>query len=231
MEFKEKNLNWFLRVKSLGAVARAIFPTEIEGGDLIPDEPFILVVGPHKTGKETVLVPSYLQEYEFHIMAKAELFNVPVFGWILRNAGGIPVVRTRGRGIDAITPAVEEIKKGFPVLIFPEGTRHSDGVVHEGKTGAIRIALESGAPLVLASLEGMTKRGRKTKRSIRIVAVYYPRDELRLLELEMGKPIPYPTANRLLTDQMMQRLAEGAHTFYVPKAITATTPVEGDGRA
>ncbi|HEY8886660.1 MAG TPA: 1-acyl-sn-glycerol-3-phosphate acyltransferase [Candidatus Microsaccharimonas sp.] len=215
MKFK-KNLNWFLRVWSLGVVARLLFPTKVVGREFIPDGPFVLVVGPHKTEKETVLVPANLWAYEFHIMAKDELFRVPIFGWILKTAGGIRVVRKNGRGADAITPSVAELKKGFPVLIFPEGTRFDeDADLHTGKTGAVRIALLANAPIVLAGLRGMTTTGLRSKRSIHIGEPFYPHAELNILQRTIVEKLPEGKAARQLTDRMMQRLATLADTQYI----------------
>jgi len=215
MKFK-KNLNWFLRVWSLGAVARLLFPTKVVGGELIPDGPFVLVVGPHKTEKETVLVPAFLHRYEFHILAKDSLFRIPVFGWLFRNAGGIPVVRKEGRGADVIQPSVKELAKGFPVLIFPEGTRfEDDDDLHTGKTGAIRIALLANVPIVLVGLRGMNTKRIRVKRSIHIGEPFYPHDELGLIQRTMVERLPEGRAARQLTDRMMQRLAVLSDTDYI----------------
>ena len=214
MKFK-KNLNWFLRTVTLGAFARYRWLTKVVGVELIPDQPFVLVVGPHKTAKETVLVPGYLQKYEFHIMAKDSLFRVPVFGKIFKNIGGIQVVRTGGRGVDALGPSVVELKKGFPVMVFPEGTRfEEDADLHMGKTGAIRIALQAKVPIVLVGLRGMAKASHDDERSIHI-GLFYPHEELNIIQRMIVEKLPEGKAARLLTDLMMQQLAVLANTDYV----------------
>lgn len=213
MKFK-KNLNWFLRVWSLGLVARLLFPTKVVGRDLIPDGPFILVVGPHKSMTETVLVPAFLHEYEFHIMAKVELFTVPLLGLILRRAGGIPVTRSNGRGVDSIAPAVAELQKGYPVLVFPEGTRFKDGDIHNGRTGAVRIALHADVPIVMVALQGMTRWGPYSRRAIVIAGVFHPAEALSRLQYEMDKTLSGTIAARLLTDQMMGYISNDAGMPY-----------------
>ena len=214
MKFK-KNLNWFLRTATLGAFARKRWPTKVVGAELIPDEPFVLVVGPHKTAKETVLVPGYLHKYEFHIMAKDSLFRAPVFGWILKNAGGIQVIRTGGRGADSIGPSVAELKKGFPVMVFPEGTRfEEDADLHTGKTGAIRIALQAKVPIVLAGLRGMAEASPDDEHSIHI-GLFYPHEELNIIQRMIVEKLPEGKAARRLTDRMMQQLAVLANTDYI----------------
>jgi 1-acyl-sn-glycerol-3-phosphate acyltransferase len=215
MKFK-RNTNWFLRVSSLGFFTRLLFPTKVVGLETMPNEPFVLFVGPHKSAKETVLVPAYLHYYEFHILAKESLFRIPVFGWLFRKAGGIPVVRSEGQGVASVKPAVQEIEGGFPVLIFPEGTRYDEDTdMHEGRTGAVRIALETGAPIVLAANRGMTKN-RAEARMIILSKPYYLKDVLSLLNLAVGKS-PDGLVARTLTNYFIKELAKLSVTEYVGK--------------
>jgi 1-acyl-sn-glycerol-3-phosphate acyltransferase len=212
MKFK-KNLNWFLRTGTLGLYARKRWPTKVVGRDQIPNEAYVLVVGPHKTGKETVIVPAHLQEYEYHIMAKASLFAIPVFGWIFTKAGGIPVFRKDGRAADVIGPSVEELRKGFPILIFPESTRFYDPALHRGKAGAVRIALLANSLIVLAGLRGMMNTAPDAERSIHL-GVFDPRAELEKIRQTRTEKLSDAEGARLVTDVMMEQLAELANTVY-----------------
>ncbi|MHA3684727.1 lysophospholipid acyltransferase family protein [Leucobacter sp. HY1910] len=87
-------------------------------------------------------------------MAKASLFKVPVFGWLLRASGQVPVeregaARASGRG-GAMGGAGALIKNDSGVIVYPEGTltRDPDLWPMRGKSGAVRLALESGIPLI-----------------------------------------------------------------------------------
>lgn len=90
-------------------------------------------------------------------MAKASLFKVPVLGWMLRSSGQIPVQREGGtrRGSDAnpMGAASELIRREAGVIVYPEGslTRDPDLWPMRGKTGAVRLAFESGMPLIPAA--------------------------------------------------------------------------------
>jgi 1-acyl-sn-glycerol-3-phosphate acyltransferase len=212
MKFK-KSLNGFLRGPTLGAGARLLFPTEVVGRELLPDEPYVLAAGPHKTYKETVIVPAFLQEHEFHIMAKDSLFRIPVFGWIFRNAGGIPVIRGGGRGGEAIAPAVAELGKGYPVLIFPESTRFDDFELHRGKDGAVRIALQANVKIVLAGIRGMHKDGLHSERSIHL-GLFDPQAESDFILETSTEELSDKDVIRLVTVVMMERLAKLADTTY-----------------
>lgn len=83
-------------------------------------------------------------------LAKAALFEVPVVGWIVASAGQIPVYRLTADASRSFGAAVEAVEQGECVVVYPEGTisRQPDLWPMTGKTGAARIALSSGVPVV-----------------------------------------------------------------------------------
>lgn len=90
-------------------------------------------------------------------MAKASLFRVPVFGWLLRKSGQIPVERAGAARVSndgsPMGAASELIKRQSGVIVYPEGslTRDPDLWPMRGKSGAVRLALETGIPLIPAA--------------------------------------------------------------------------------
>jgi 1-acyl-sn-glycerol-3-phosphate acyltransferase len=95
-------------------------------------------------------------------MAKSELFN-PVLAPLLRAAGAFKVRRGEG-DMDAMRTAAELAREGEIVVMFPEGTRQKKGLrkKHEARphTGAARIALAAGVPLVPAAITGTDRLSR-----------------------------------------------------------------------
>lgn len=83
-------------------------------------------------------------------LGKAEVFAIPLVGRILRSAGQIPVYRQSNDASKAFAAAVEAVRSGRCVIVYPEGTitRDPDGWPMVGKTGAARIALATGCPVV-----------------------------------------------------------------------------------
>lgn len=85
-------------------------------------------------------------------MAKQSLFDVPVLGWLLRATGMIPVARTSSAASARQTMAQSEklVELGRGVIVYPEGTltRDPDLWPMRGKSGAVRLALADGIPLV-----------------------------------------------------------------------------------
>ncbi len=86
---------------------------------------------------------------EAHILAKYELFKVPIAGWFLHKMGAIPVRRGEA-DIDAVKAVLKVLKDGKKLLIFPEGTRNKLGTqdMAELKTGTARFAIRTKSPIV-----------------------------------------------------------------------------------
>src|SRR5215217_1027503 len=95
-------------------------------------------------------------------MAKSELYWWPL-KYVISGGGGFPVRRGE-RDVEAIETAVELAGQGYVVAMFPHGTRQRKGLVkkHRPKahTGAARIALEAGVPLVPAAIVGTDRLSR-----------------------------------------------------------------------
>ena len=93
---------------------------------------------------------------QLRFMAKSELYWWPLT-IVLNGAGAFPVRRGQ-RDTQAIETAVELVREGWPVAMFPEGTRRTKGLVKKWearpRSGAARIALEGGVPLVPAAVAG-----------------------------------------------------------------------------
>lgn len=144
-------------------------------------------------------------------LAKVELFENPILGGILRGMGQIPVRRGTGdqRPLEEATAA---IRRGEVVVIYPEGTSTAGGpdfAPGRGKTGAVRLALATGAPVVPVATWGgqyVWRRG-----SFRFPAFGRP------IFLRAGEPVDLraraagreddPELVRGLTDELMEVLA------------------------
>ncbi len=91
----------------------------------------------------------------FRWLAKEELFTIPFLGKAMRNAGHIAINRGHGReAIKSLSRAADQISEGTSILVFPEGTRSRDGSMQTFKSGAMLLAIKSGAPLVPVAIAG-----------------------------------------------------------------------------
>lgn len=84
---------------------------------------------------------------QVHVMAKAELMEIPILGTILKKAGIIGVKRGKS-DVGAIKECMRVLKNGEKLLLFPEGTRVKGEDLGEGHTGAAMLATRTGVPLV-----------------------------------------------------------------------------------
>ena len=92
----------------------------------------------------------YNQKRAPHFLAKAGLFKVPVLGCLLRATKQIPVERSTAGANRSLQLAQEIVAEGGAIIIYPEGTltRDPDLWPMKGHTGAARLALEGGIPVV-----------------------------------------------------------------------------------
>ncbi len=80
-------------------------------------------------------------------MAKKELLEKPLLGWLYRKLGAFPVDRGHA-DVGAVKTAMQTLKNGDKVLIFPEGTRIQKGKISEPHSGAVMIAARMKVPIV-----------------------------------------------------------------------------------
>ena len=141
---------------------RLLFRLRSRGLENLPPGGFVLAANHTSNFDPWALgIPLFPRRW-LRFMGKSELFN-PVLGPILDAAGAFPVRRGTG-DTDAIRTAADLARSGEIVVMFPEGTRREKGLrkKHEARphTGAARIALEAGVPLVPAAIKGADRIGR-----------------------------------------------------------------------
>jgi 1-acyl-sn-glycerol-3-phosphate acyltransferase len=92
---------------------------------------------------------------QFRWIAKKELFNIPVFGAAMKNAGYIEIDRhNREKAMQSLDEAALRIREGKSVMTFPEGTRSRDGEIKPFKQGTFHLAIKSGVPIIPVSIVG-----------------------------------------------------------------------------
>lgn len=136
---------------------RIIFRWEVIGADHVPSSGGVVLCANHISLWDPPFVGSPLNR-TVHFMAKAELFNIPVFGWGIRQVGAFPVKRG-GVSKESIKLALQLLKDGKVLAVFPEGSRSNSGGM--GKKGAAMLALKSGATVIPAAIIGGYKLFRK----------------------------------------------------------------------
>lgn len=135
--------------------------------------------------------------------------------WFFGGAGQVPIDRS---GADASRAALDTaigiLDKGGVWGIYPEGTRSPDGCLYKGKTGAIRVALETGAPVIPVVVHGgdaVNPPGTRMWRFSKVrITVGEPIDFSRYRELR-----GYQAVVRAATDELMAVLCDQSGQEYV----------------
>ncbi len=184
----------FLRV--VGVAMTKTFPPwrlSVEGR-WPPGEQAFVVVANHQSMLDILLLSHIRKEMKW--VAKEELFRVPWIGWMLRLTGDIAVKRGDAEsGGEALGKAKRYLASGMSVMFFPEGTRSRTAKLLPFKSGAFRLAIEAGVPVLPVAVNGtaagMPKGSpwvrpcRATARILEpvIVTGYRPEDAPRLRDL------------------------------------------------
>lgn len=178
----------------------------------------IIVISNHTSLADGILLAVVCRRMgrSLRMLATAGVFRVPVVGTIARRLGFIAVERGTASAAEALEPAVQALAAGEAVGIFPEGrlTRNPDKWPERGKTGAVRLAVRSGAPIVPVAMVGAHRvvERRRIIRQLLTNLVLRPR-----VETVVGEPIDVRAWDvdlddagsvRTATDRVMEHLVD-----------------------
>jgi 1-acyl-sn-glycerol-3-phosphate acyltransferase len=149
---------WWCRLVAWSIFARI----RVHGAANVRKDQNYVYMANHSSLIDTPALFAYLP-YQFRIMAKKELFWVPFMGWHLWTAGNFPIDRSDGRKTArSLRAVIDGVKGGKSLAVFPEGTRTPDGRLQAFKSGAFKIAVKAGVPIVPVSIRGTFKLLPKT---------------------------------------------------------------------
>jgi 1-acyl-sn-glycerol-3-phosphate acyltransferase len=182
------------------------------GHQNVPASGPAIFVANHISWADPLVIAHFLYDRprELRILVKAGLFDTPLLGTVLRSSGQIPVYRRTRNAGDALRTAAERIRAGEAPMIYPEGTitRDPDLWPMQGKTGAARLYLATGAPVIPIVQWGAqeihdprTGRIRLRPRTPVTVSAGPPID----LSAHFGSPPTGPVLKEI-TDVIMRRL-------------------------
>lgn len=207
----------------LRPVVDVLLSPTVEGLHHVPEHGPAIICANHLSNLDPVLVPVVVPRPIVYL-GKSEYFRGPL-RWLFSGVGVVPVHREGGSAGEAsLAQGVRVLADGALIGVFPEGTRSPDGRLYRGRTGPVRLAARSGAPIVPVGIAGtrqalpphgrVPRRGRVT---VRIGApMTFPglrgeagpnRDEDR----EHGRAL------RGATDELMRRIAGLSGQEYVDR--------------
>jgi 1-acyl-sn-glycerol-3-phosphate acyltransferase len=153
--FLTGKIDFLYRIATWGAfrgVLLAGVKVEPEGLDrLDPARNYIFMANHVSNIDPPILVP--LIPLRTSVLVKRELFSIPILGYAMRLGDLVAVDRAnREAAVDSVRRAVEVLKRGLNMVIFPEGTRSRDGRMLPFKKGPFYLAVDSGVPVVPVSM-------------------------------------------------------------------------------
>jgi 1-acyl-sn-glycerol-3-phosphate acyltransferase len=203
----------------------------VVGGEHIPQNSGCVLVSNHVHIVDPPLVAASSRVRRLRTMAKQELFDIPLIGWLFGAYGAYPVSRS-GRDTRAMRKSLRLLEEGEAVLLFAEGTRSSGGPLQPAHRGAALIALRSGQPVIPVSISGS---------NINLPGIFYqwalgrrPR-----IQVQFGNPVDLSDISADIggaseaTDRIMRRIAamlpESLQGPYAgPRAAGSSPVVAGD---
>ena len=181
--------------KALKAICKILlkilYRPKVEGTENIPKKGGIILVGNHKHAFDAPLVMTNTDRI-VHYMAKESLFK-GIHGKLLESIGIIKVYRTKSNP-RAVTEAIDILKNGGVIGIFPEGTRNrTEQELLKFRYGAVAIAKQANVPIIPFAIRGEYKALRKG------------------LNIEFGKPVEIVNleteeANNYIKNEVLQLL-------------------------
>lgn len=138
-----------------------LYRIEVYGGENIPKDKGCIVCANHYHWLDPVIVACFFNR-PVHFMAKTELFENKIFGFILKRINAFPVNREKA-DITAIKNAIKIVKAKKVLGIFPEGTRVKQGGKMNVEPGIAMIGIKGKAEIMPIGISGNYKAGSKLK--------------------------------------------------------------------
>ncbi|NLI14873.1 MAG: 1-acyl-sn-glycerol-3-phosphate acyltransferase [candidate division Zixibacteria bacterium] len=156
-QLKRKSTNytyWFAHAL-IAIYIRTLCRLKRTGHEKIPKQGGLIIASNHQAAADPFIMGTAVPR-ELAFMAKKELFEIPIEGWLIKRFNAFPVDRF-GFDLGVIKKSIEILESGQALVMFPEGTRSKDGKIHEGKIGVGMLARKAGVPIMPVYIENSRK--------------------------------------------------------------------------
>jgi 1-acyl-sn-glycerol-3-phosphate acyltransferase len=177
----------------------------VKGRENVPLQGPLLVCPNHISTIDPPMVPAFLPRGDSWSMAKSEYFDKISIRWLFTNYHAFPVIR-HSPDRRALRKAMKTLEDGHVLVVYPEGTRVEDGVLHEPEPGVGFIAQRSRAPVLPVALTGTDRcfpKGAIWPRRVRVELIYG-----KPFRLRDRKPDGSRVSHREAADAIMLAIAE-----------------------
>lgn len=187
---------WYrLTCKVLGMGLHFVNDIKVYGVRNVPKSGGVIIASNHASYLDPPAIGASSRRMRMtHFMARDSLFRNPIMGWWLHQVGVIPLDRERGGDLKAMKTAIQLLKDGACVALFPEGTRSPDGNLQQPKPGVGFLVAKGEAPVVPVYIHGSYEAWSKDSGGLQ------------------KKPIHVVFGN-LITQEEIQRLGKGRAAY------------------
>jgi 1-acyl-sn-glycerol-3-phosphate acyltransferase len=135
-------------------LAVSFVSTEIKNKEKLLTGTSYIIISNHQSHFDIIALVTTLG-IQFRWIIKKEILKIPIFGYALYTSRNIFIDRTNTtRAIESINKGVDRLPKDAGVMVFAEGTRSSDGQIHEFKKGGFMIAIARNIPILPVTVNG-----------------------------------------------------------------------------
>lgn len=189
---KPKTLDPFIKLSLKGLFKIMFIKVKSEGTENIKPDKTYLFMSNHTSLFDIPVFEAYIPVFVRGVEALRQ-FKWPVYGWIIRRQGNIPIDRKNIQAsIQSAKIAEDYLKKGTSILILPEGHRTLDGNMRPFKKLPFHLAKGAGAPIIPIGLSGVFELKRKGSWLIRP----------RTVTIKFGSPIEPDTIESLSVEEL-----------------------------
>jgi 1-acyl-sn-glycerol-3-phosphate acyltransferase len=192
---------------------RSIFsPMRVIGLEQIDtSRPHVYAVN-HASALDIPALYAYLP-FQFRILHKKELLSYPIVGWHLKRSGQVCVDQQNpARSVGQIKSALRTLKRGMPLVIFPEGGRTADGRIQPFLPGAFFLAIKAQIDIVPIALRGMY--------DLLPMNTYHIKP--RPLEMRVGNPISTTGLTMADMEDLSAKVQKAVEEMYYVQEIEAS---------
>ncbi|MFO0013413.1 MAG: lysophospholipid acyltransferase family protein [Planctomycetota bacterium] len=200
-EYFRKLFYRFLRLLARMLIT-LVFELRVEGRQHLRAEGGAMLLSTHQSVMDPVLV-GLLDNHFVSYLARHTLFHSRLFAFLIRVLNAIEIDRERG-GLSGLREMLRRLKAGDRVLLFPEGTRTTDGEIGPLKPGFIPIARRSKVPLIPIALAGAYDCVPKGSKLFR----FYP------ISVCVGPPLQAAAYDTLTDEQLLAELTSRLHALH-----------------
>jgi 1-acyl-sn-glycerol-3-phosphate acyltransferase len=178
---------------------------EIHGREHVPRSGGLIVASNHISFWDPPLVGTAAVR-ELHFMAKEELFRPPVFGTLIRTFNAIPIRRGMA-DLSGLARAMDLLRAGHALIMFPEGSRMRDGELHPARPGVGMLAVNTGAVIVPCFISGTDRPKGWLLRRVRVRVTFGPPRTWQELVGDRATEPPGRTLYQSVGDGVMREIA------------------------